>query len=303
MQLQQDLHLHTHCSCDSACAQIDAIVKGCQAAGIKHFGISDHLHTKFNMPDIEIARKEFLEYGPVPGFHFGIEVSCATQWECEKIAKRDYASCFTCEVNGKKFQTMTPIDGIMYGGPANGPLMVDLTQEDIDRLGIEYVIGGVHKPNYTEQTIPTMIDDYFNQHCYLVKHELVDVLAHPWDGLGFWSGYNIVTHDPADYRVDAFEKIPQEYWDELAHLLLTHNKLAELNFGTICSRRFEGKIARYTIEKLAEWRDKGVKFTYGSDLHGAKYPLDGEVTIYDAMKCLTEYGFTEADFALPPRLK
>ena len=37
MKLQQDFHIHTHCSCDSACAQIHEIVKGCQTAGIKHF--------------------------------------------------------------------------------------------------------------------------------------------------------------------------------------------------------------------------------------------------------------------------
>ena len=300
MKLQQDLHIHTHCSCDGACAQIDAIVKGAQAAGIKHFGISDHLHTKFNLPDIEIARKEFLEYGPVPGFHFGIEVTCATQWECEKIAKRDFASCFTCEVNGRKFQTMTPIDGIMYGGPANGPLMVDLTKEDIERLGIEYVIGGVHKPNYTEQTVPAMIDDYFNQSCYLLNHELVDILAHPWEGLPFWSGYFIVTKDYADYHYDAFSKIPQEYWDEMAHLLITNNKLAELNRCDICNKKGDGIIARSILEKLAEWRDKGVKFTFGSDLHRAEYPLDGEANIYEAEKILEkEYGFTDDDFALP----
>ena len=303
MKLQQDFHIHTHCSCDSACAQIDDIVKGCQTAGMKHFGISDHLHTKFNMPDIEIARKEFLEYGPVPGFHFGLEITCATQWECEKIAKRDFASCFTCEVNGKKFQTMTPIDGIMYGGPADGPLMLDLTQEDVDRLGIEYVIGGVHKPNYTEQTVPSMIDDYFNQSCFLVKHELVDILAHPWEGLAFWSGYFVVTRDPADYHPEAFEKIPQEYWDELAHLLISNKKLAELNCCDICSPRFDGKTARFTLEKLAEWREKGVKFSFGSDLHRAAYPIEGETSIRQAEKVLTEYGFTEEDFALPSRLK
>ena len=300
MKLQQDLHIHTHCSCDGACAQIDAIVKGAQAAGMKHFGISDHLHTKFNLPDIEIARKEFLEYGPVPGFHFGIEVTCATQWECEKIAKRDFASCFTCEVHGKKFQTMTPIDGIMYGGPANGPLMVDLTKEDIERLGIEYVIGGVHKPNYTEQTISSMIDDFFNQSCYLLNHELVGILAHPWEGLPFWSGYFIVTKDDADYHYDAFSKIPQEYWDEMAHLLISNHKLAELNRCDICNKKGDGIIARSILEKLAEWRDKGVKFTFGSDLHRAEYPLDGEANIYEAEKILKkEYGFTDDDFALP----
>lgn len=299
MKITQDFHIHTHCSCDSANSTIDEIVKGCQAAGIKEFGISDHLHTKFNMPDLEIARKEFLEYGPVPGFHFGIEVTCATQWECEKIAKRDFASCFTCEVNGKPFQTMTPIDGIMYGGPANGALMIDLTKEDMDRLGIEYVIGGVHKPNYTEQTVPTMIDDYFNQSCFLLNHELVNILAHPWDGLGFWSGYSIVTHDIADYRFDAFSKIPQEYWDELAHLLVSNHKLAELNRCNICNKRGDGIIARTTLEKMAEWREKGVKFTFGSDLHIGGYPLNGESSISECEKILEEYGFTDDDFAQP----
>ena len=292
MQLKQDFHIHTHCSCDSASASIAEIVRGCQAAGYEHFGISDHLHTKFNMPDIEIARKEFLEFGTVPGFHFGIEVTCATEWECEKIARRDYASCFTCEVNGKKFQTMTPIDGVMYGGPANGPLMVDLTQEDIEKYGIEYVIGGVHKPNYTEQTPQSMIDDYFNQSCYLLNHELVDVLAHPWDALPFWSGYFIVTRDPADLHPETFFRIPQEYWDELAHLLVSNRKLAELN----CCNLFNSNadIARYLMEKMVEWKEKGVKFTFASDLHKPQY-----APTLRASELLTEYGFSEEDFALP----
>ena len=303
MKLQQDFHIHTHCSCDGACAQIGDIIRGCQTAGLKQFGISDHLHTRFNLPDIEIARKEFLECGPIPAFHFGIEVTCATQWECEKIAKRDFASCFTCEVNGKPFQTMTPIDGIMYGGPANGPLMVDLTREDVERLGIEYVIGGVHKPNYTEQTIPSMIDDFFNQSCFLVQHKLVDILAHPWEGLAFWSGYSIVTKNPADHHPEAFFQIPQEYWDELAHLLISNNKLAELNCCDITGKRYDGKIARFTMEKMAEWKEKGVKFTFGSDLHRAEYRINGEMSLRESENVLTEYGFTEDDFALPPRIR
>lgn len=295
MKLEQDFHIHTHCSCDSASAQISEIVKGCKNMGYKHFGISDHLHTKFNLPDIEIARKEFLEYGKIEGFHFGIEVTCASQWECEKIARRDYASCFCCEVNGEKFQTMTPIDGVMYGGPANGPLMIDITAEDITRLGIEYVIGGVHKPNYTEQTIPDMIDDFFNQSCYLLNHELVDILAHPWDGLPFWSGYSIVSKNPADRHPEAFLQIPQEYWDELAHLLTANNKLAELN---CCNLFFEDKkIAHFLMEKMTEWKEKGVKFTFGSDIHSPDYPETDDVS-----DLLTEYGFTEEDFGLPPHL-
>lgn len=296
--ITQDFHIHTHCSCDSACARIPDIVEACKSLGFKHFGISDHLHTSFNLPDIEIARKEFLEFGPVPGFHFGVEATCATAWECEKIAKRDYASCFTCTVLGKPFQTMTPIDGIMYGGPAGGPLQVDLTKEDLERLGLEYVIGGVHKPNYTEHEPNAMRDDLFNQACYLVKHELVDILAHPWEGLTFWSGDRIVNRSsPMDFTL--YYKIPQEYWDELAHLLISNKKLAELNGPSIINY-LPDDVRPYYMEKMAEWRDKGVKFTFGSDLHKAQYRSEYKEKME---KLLVEYGFSEADFGLPPRLK
>jgi len=295
--LWQDLHIHTHCSCDSASAQIPDIVATCRKLGFRHFGISDHLHTAFNLPDLEIARREFLAQGHAPGFHFGVEATCATAWECEKIAKRDYASCFTCTVLGKPFQTMTPIDGIMYGGPAGGPLQVDLTKDDLERLGIEYVIGGVHKPNYTEHEPKAMRDDFFNQSCFLLKHELVDILAHPWDMLPFWSGDGIVNRSrPKDYSL--YNQIPQDYWDELARLLVSKGKLAELNGGFIIHLPEDTRC--FYLEKMVEWREKGVKFTYGSDLHRAQYQED----ILEAMEALLDkFGFTETDFGLPPRLK
>ncbi len=292
MKIDQDFHIHTHCSCDSADAQIPHIVEAAKRNGLAHFGISDHLHTRFNLPDIEIARKEFLEYSPVEGFHFGIEITCATAWECEKIAKRDYASCFTCDVHGKKFQTMTPIDGVMYGGPAGGPLQVDITSDDIRRLGIEYLIGGVHKPNYTDQNPKDMIDDFFNQSCFLIRHGSIDILAHPWDGLAFWSGWFIVTRDPADLRYDAFAMIPQEYWDEMAKLLVENHKLAEINL----SFKLPGEVFHLYLSQLARWREKGVKFTYGSDLHRAPYNAEKRLK---TEQVLAEYGFTENDFSLP----
>ena len=297
MIIKNDFHIHTHCSCDSASAQIPDIVRAAKEVGLQHFGISDHLHTRFNLPDVEVAAKEFREFGPVPGFHFGIEISCATLWECEKIAKRDYASCFKCTVHGHEFQTMTPIDGVMYGGPANGPLWVDITKEEIDRLGIEYLIGGVHKPNYTEQEPKTMIDDFFNQSCYLLNHEFIDILAHPWDMLTFWSGWNIVTHDPNDLDPGVYFKIPQEYWDELEHLFKANHKLCELNAFMLYSRK---DVQKYYLEHIAKWRDAGVKFTFGSDLHGPQYAPQQREGVENL---IAPYGFTEADFQLPPRLK
>ena len=295
--ITQDFHIHTHCSCDSACGQIKDIVNDCQRHNFQHFGISDHLHTAFNLPDIEIAHQEFQEFTQVPGFHFGIEASCATAWECEKIAKRDYASCFTTTVLGKPFQTMTPIDGIMYGGPTNGPLQVDLTLEDLERLQIEYVIGGVHKPNYTDHNPQAIIDDFFNQSCYLIKHPLVDILAHPWEGVPFWSSDKIVNRaKPLDYSL--YYQIPQEYWDEMANLLISNQKLAEINGCIIYAmpREFQD----YYMENLAMWKAKGVKFTFGSDLHAAKYKDEVLETVENL---LLKYDFNEDDFGLPKRLK
>ena len=47
-----------------------------------------------------------------------------------------------------------------------------------------------------------------------------------------------------------------------------------------------------------EWKEKGVKFTFATDLHKVPYPDTTK-----ASELLTKYGFTEDDFALPPRLK
>ena len=50
---------------------------------------------------------------------------------------------------------------------------------------------------------------------------------------------------------------------------------------------------------MAEWREKGVKFTFGSDLHKGGYPLSGESSFSECEKIPEEYGFTDDDFAQP----
>lgn len=268
--------------------------------GYKHYGISDHLHTHFNYPDIEIARKEFLELEARPAnFHFGLELSCATKWECEKIAARDYTSCFTYILKGKPFRTITPIDGIMYGGPPNGPLYLDITKKEMEKLGIEYIIGGVHKPNYTEQEPLPMIEDYFNQMRFMLEDDRIDILAHPWWALSFWSSYAILTGDPKDRNYDSFYMIPREYWDELAKMFVENGKLAELN-TFIMSEKIPEKLLHFYLEEMTKWKEKGVRFTFGSDLHAKEYEFD---LVFRFGEQLKSYGFTENDFALPPRLK
>ena len=215
------------------------------------------------------------------------------------IAKREYSSCFTCTVLGKPFQTMTPIDGIMYGGPAGGPLWLDLTREDMDRLGIEYVIGGVHKPNYSEHNFDAILLDWYQQSCYLLNHELVDILAHPWDGSPFWSGTSIIDRQaPQDYEL--YLKIPQEYWDHLGDLMVKNGKLAELNSFFITAKCIPETIRFKMIEKMAAWKEKGVKFSFGSDQHDHAYNVE---RVLKSDEILSGFGFTENDFGLPRGLK
>ena len=267
MKIRQNLHIHSCHSCDSACATLNDIQKEMTALGMTEFGLSDHLHTQYNLCDIQGARNDFLCYDRPKNFHFGIEISGLSEWERDKIAAGDYVRYYDDPVYGLRFAQ----------GPSDSPVCIGITEKDVKDLGIEYVIAGVHWPLYSSPE--EAYYDFFRQQLYLIENPLVDILAHPWEGLPFWSGYFIVTKDYADYHYDAFSKIPQEYWDEMAHLLITNNKLAELNRCDICNKKGDGIIARSILEKLAEWRDKGVKFTFGSDLHRAEYPLDGEANI------------------------
>lgn len=301
MLFQHDLHIHTHCSCDSACASIDKIMEAGKKMGYRHFGISDHLHTHFNLPDIEVAGKEFMETERPANFHFGLEITCATQWECEKIARRDYTSCFTYILNGTPFRTITPIDGVMYGGPPDGPLYLDITREEMERLGIEYIIGGVHKPNYTRQEPRPMIDDYFNQMCFMLADDRIDIIAHPWWAFPFWSSYAILSGNTQDQNYDSYRMIPQEYWDELARRFVQSGKLAELNSGFLLSRdNMPEEILSFYLEKMTEWKEKGVKFSFGSDLHRSEYQYED---VYRFEELLKSFGFAEKDFGLPVKLQ
>ena len=90
MKIRQNLHIHSRHSCDSACAQLDDIQKEMEAAGITEYGLSDHLHTHYNLCDIQGARNEFLCYDRPKNFHFGIEVSGISEWERDKIASGNY---------------------------------------------------------------------------------------------------------------------------------------------------------------------------------------------------------------------
>lgn len=282
MKIRQNLHIHSSHSCDSACAALNDIQKEMTALGMTEFGLSDHLHTQYNLCDIQGARNEFLCYDRPANFHFGVEVSGISEWERDKIARGDYRRFFDDPVYGIRFEE----------GPSDSPVCIGLTEDNIKELGIEYVIGGVHWPLYSKAARDEAYYDFFRQQQALIENPLVDILAHPWDALELAAGgwYQNRDNDHKDY--EAILAIPQEYNDKLLEALLEHNKCAELNLAVMLSGAAPEKVRKYYWNLMANWREAGVKFTIGSDQHSAHYvPF-----MFSAAELLLDsYGFKDSD--------
>ena len=79
MKIVSDWHIHSQNSCDSACITVSDLVREAEKKGICDFGLTDHLHTPYNLSDIARSREEFLSTATSSSFHFGVEVSCVSQ--------------------------------------------------------------------------------------------------------------------------------------------------------------------------------------------------------------------------------
>ena len=259
MKIRQNLHIHSQHSCDSACATLADIQKEMLNCGMSEFGVSDHLHTHYNLCDIQGARNDFLCAERPASFHFGIEISSVSKWECDQIAAGNYERIGDDPVYGLRF----------VDGPANSPAQIGITAEEIKELGIEYVIAGVHWPLYSKGDREHAWEDYFNQMLAMVKNPLVTILAHPWDSVEHAAGGWFKSRDVKDIDYGAIAELPQEYNDKLMNALLEYNKAAEINLGVLNSLRLPEVCRKKYWTMLAQWREAGVKFTFGTDQHAA----------------------------------
>jgi len=282
MKIRQNLHIHSHHSCDSACATLADIQKEMLHCGMTEFGLSDHLHTHYNLCDIQGARNDFLCAERPASFHFGIEVSSVSEWECSQIAAGNY------ERKGDD-----PVYGLRFAdGPSGSKPCIGITKDEIEALGIEYVIGGVHWPLYSKPDRESATEDYFNQMMALVKNPLVTILAHPWDSLELAAGDWYHHRDTDHIDFDALLQIPQDLNDLLMNALLEYDKPAELNLAVMNSKRLPEACRKYYWNLFAQWREAGVKFTIGSDQHAAH----AYEVLFSASELLLDcYGFHDTD--------
>ncbi len=301
MKLRQNLHIHSLHSCDSACATINDIEKEMLACGMTEFGLSDHYHTRYNLCDIQSAANDFYSCPRAPGFHFGIELTCVAKWECDAIRDGNYERIYDDPVYGLRFNLP----------PENADFSpsLDIDRETMDKYGIEYTIGGAHWPLKTTYTLEEACDDIFRQMMFLAENPLIDILAHPWYPLEIahnWADYHGFPGHPksekniTDYSV--FAKIPEWMNEKLGEALVRNNTCAELNASDLNAVNCPSEYRDIRWRQLAQWREMGVKFTFGTDQHSAH---NNRSDIAASELLLDLYGFKEDDivYGFPKKQK
>jgi len=279
--LSSDWHIHTQNSCDDASLRINDLIQESAAVGIRDFGITDHIHTPFNLPDLAQSRAEFQANRPGPRFHFGVEVSCISQWELDRFANFP-----------------NPVYGLREGGSANAPLAIGLTAEDIQKYEIEYVVGGTHWPMYVPFERDLIIRDYHRQNLFLARHPLVTIVAHPWWWMGYWQAPDGMYRSLPWF--EDFTIIPKAFHEEFAATLLENAKMVEVNLSAILlNRQYPEDFKQQYLEYLAELKSRGCKLALGSDCH---FPHYSQIDFTTAAKMLNSVGISDADLQkLPPR--
>ena len=281
MKIVSDWHIHSRNSCDEACMTVADIVRETEEKGIRDFGLTDHVHTPYNLPDIVRSRAEFLSVTPSPRFHFGVEVSCVSQWELNEIARGKHDD---------------PVYGLRSGGRAGCDMAIGITDEDLVEYQIEYVIGGTHWPLYVTLERRAVIRDYHRQNMFLATHPLVDIVAHPWWWMGHW--IDSAGNYPAEPWFDDFRVIPRSMHTEFAAAAVESHTAVEINIGAnLLNPHYpEGFAFRY-LEYLAELQSQGVHLSIGSDCHAAHYGTDFE----KVCRMLESVGIADDFWCLDPR--
>ena len=258
MTITSDWHIHSRNSCDGACMEVAELVRRAPEEGITDFGLTDHIHTPFNLPDLENSRAEYLSVDPDPQFRFGVEVSSVSQWEIDEVATGRYEN---------------PVYGLRQGGPSNGPLAIGIDAENIEKYALEFVVGGTHWPMYVPFERETIIRDYHRQNLSLATHPLVDIVAHPWWWMGHWKEEN--GDYPAEPWFDDFGHIPHSMHDEFAAAAVENDTVVEINISAILlNPHYPAPFKEQYLEYLAELKERNVPLSIGSDCHSAHYEID-----------------------------
>ena len=272
MQIRFDAHVHSHHSpCGNSEATLARLAEAIRAAGIPRWGLTDHLFTDRNVPDLEAARREMDQLPDRDGIVFAVEASVLRDWDVRRT-----------EETGD-------IWGWHPGGPA-GKLTMYLPDELVERLGIRYVIAGAHWPLGVRMTRKAIVRDYHRQNMFLAEHPKVDIIAHPW----WWRAkFTTACRVPVPFRwLEDFSIIPQSMHDEFGAAAREHGKLIEVNASNMLTENYTRQWHEQYLAYLVGLKEAGCRFSVGSDSHAAEYKPNPK----DMTAMLERAGFTESDF-------
>jgi len=260
--------------------KVSDLVSGAYKKGVVDFGLTDHVHTPLNLPELAASRGEYLASDSGPRFHFGVEVSCMAKQELDAIA----AGRCTDAVYGVK-SLRTP----------DGDLAIGMTKRDMETYGVEYVIGGTHWPMGVPMERDPVIRDYHRQNMFLATHPLVDIVAHPWWWMGYWQDADGM------YRtgpwLDDFGAIPKSMHNEFAAASVECGSVVEINISAILlNPYYPGRFVSQYLEYLAELASRGVRLCIGSDCHTDHY----NINFHRTGKMLESAGIAGGFWGLPP---
>lgn len=282
MIISTDWHIHTSDSCDSAALPMADVPRAAAEHDFVAYGVTDHIHTPFNLPDLVRSRAAWEACDPPPNFHFGVEASSVSQWELDQVAQ-GLAEPGTY--------------GLRSGGPPGAAPALGLTEQHIADLHIEYVIAGTHWPLYVPMEPDAIIRDYHRQNMFLATHPLVDIVAHPWwCKIGWQSANRMYEGDP---WFDDFGRIPQSMHDEFAAAAIQHGKAIEVNVeAMLLNPEYTLPFRRQYVDYLAGLHARGVVLSLGSDCHSARY----DIRMEEAAAMLAEVGLDQLQWwRLPDR--
>lgn len=286
MSITSDWHIHTHCSCDSACMEFETLVKEAKESGITDYGVSDHYHTRIQEADIAASRREYektLEkYPELKGhFHFGIEATIISKWEVEQIVKGNYVE-----------DAETPKYGIRKGGPKNAPVMYDFDEEFLEKYKIDYVVGGMHWPMYCDTDKQSVAKEYHRQYMFAATHPATTILAHYlwWDAGLFKNLWKIP--DAVNPFLD-LSIVSETMRSELRSALKENNVAFELNLSEVLSQTLPTSYKDEYLGFAADLQHNGIILSVGSDCHKAHLK---DMDYNRAEEVFRHYGINSSEF-------
>jgi histidinol phosphatase-like PHP family hydrolase len=276
MRIASDWHIHTSHSCDEASLLMEELPWAAAAHRFVAYGVTDHIHTLLNLPDLIASREAWEGCNPPPHFHFGVEVSCVSQWELDQLSQGLAAPATY---------------GLREGGPEGAKLALALTPAHLVDLQIEYVIGGTHWPMYVPLEREALIRDFHRQNMFLATHPLVNIVAHPWWWHGaFEDSEGMFRGEP---WLGDFGRVPQSLHDEFAAAAVEHRTAVEVNLeAMLLNDRYPARFRQEYMEYLAGLHERGVTLSLGSDCHSEHY----DIRLAEAEEMLDKAGLGRVDW-------